>query len=181
MKKILFLTLFTFGTVIAVQAQSDTENDAQRVKAEKMKELYIKYKDKKIYLEKGSKEYTAYYNKLRALELQKNDSPSEREASWRHQSFQQKLKQEVDVSIYTQQDIFYKWIEENINSTDFRNTEEAKEEWQRLHTASKKSIESNNDYYDYMMELAVSVENFPELMTDVSTTIIFEKYNLEKK
>lgn len=174
MKKILCISLLTLGVSVAMQAQTESMSEGKKAIAEKMKELSANRKPK-VHLEKGSKEYNLCYEKLRDLELKRNQSASKQEANRLHKDFSMKLNQKTDLTIFTKKDVFFSWIEENINSTLFVNVDSAKEEWLKLNAANKKVMDDNSEYYVYLIELTQTVKNFVELSTDVSTALFFQE------
>lgn len=174
MKKILLITLFTLGVSAAMKAQTESMSDGKKAIAEKMKELAANRKEK-VYLEKGSKEYNLCYDKLRDLELKRNQSASKQEANRLRKDFSMKLNQKTDLTIFTKKDVFFPWIEENINSTLFKNVDTAKEEWLKMNAANEKVMDDNSDYYVYLIELTQTVENFVQLSTDVSTELFLQE------
>lgn len=174
MKRILFVTLLTLGLSAGMQAQSESMSDGKKAIAEKMKELAANRKEK-VLLEKGSKEYNICYDKLKELEIKKNNSESKQEANRLRDVFSLKLNQKTDTTIFTKKEVFFPWIEENIKSTLFVNVDAAKEEWLKLNAANEKVMDDNSDYYVYLIELTQTVKNFVELSTDVSTALFFQE------
>jgi hypothetical protein len=173
MRRILFVSLLTLGISAGMQAQSESISDGKKAIAEKMKELAANRKEK-VLLEKGSKEYNICYDKLKELEIKKNNSESKQEANRLRDVFSLKLNQKTDTTIFTKKEVFFPWIEENINSALFVNVDAAKEEWLRLNDANEKSMNENSDYYVYMIELNQTVKNFVELSSDVKSVVYFE-------
>lgn len=174
MKKLLLLLIFIGSVSVYGQNKETKMTKKDSIQAEKLMKLA---KKDKLKLKNTDPEYIERYSKLKELSLKEFNSISSTDARIRTKAFNQKLNQKIDVSLYMEQESFSKWIDENIKSTYFVNAKMAKQEWLELNTARKNAIDENQDYYDYLMEIALTVEG-TELITDVQVNVTME--NMER-
>lgn len=125
-------------------------------------------------LAKNSEEYKIRYERLKELELKRADSPSYNKSVSLSRAFDKKLAQKIDKSLYSNETAFNQWIEKNIHATNFGSVADAKEQWQKVNKAYNNAVAENKDYYDYMTELTLSVENASEIIKGATTTITYE-------
>ncbi|RWW91991.1 hypothetical protein [Flavobacterium cerinum] len=175
MKRLLQLFIFIGSVSIYAQNKESKMTQKDSIQAEKL--IQLTRGKNKLNLQKTDPEYVERYNKLKELSLKEFNSMSSTDVRIRRKAFNKKLNQKIDSSLYLEQESFSKWIDENIKSTYFVNTKMAKQEWLELNTARKTAIEENQDYYDYLMEIALTVEG-TELITDVQVNVTME--NMER-
>lgn len=173
MKETLCIALFFFTGINSLQAQTTYTEEEKKAIIEKAQQL-TRYENRTT-IQKGTKEYNECYAKLHELYTKMVNTPEYQQESYLHKDFNKKLNQKIENSLYREQDAFFTWIDQNINSTEFRNAEAAKEDWLRLREAGKKTSAVNTEYNDYLIELSLSYENFSDLFVDVVTTVTKEK------
>lgn len=172
MKRLLPLLIFIGSISMYAQNKESKLTKSDSLRYENLKGLHEKSKNK-LKLEKTDPQYIERYNKLKLLSLKELNSVSSNVARIKRKAFNQKLNQKIDVSLYLEQETFAAWIDQNIKSTYFVNAKMAKQEWLELNTATKKAIDENQDYYDYLTEIALTVEG-TELITDVQVNVTLE-------
>lgn len=62
------------------------------------------------------------------------------------------------------------WVEKNIEKTDFKNLEEARQEDEIIGAALEEEIKANGDYYKHLQEMFRAGES--QMMTDVMMEVI---------
>lgn len=169
MKKFSIITLFLLLGINNLQAQDTHTEEEKKAIHEKAKQ-HLTGQQKKTTLKRGTKEYDLCLNKLNALYKKMANSESFQEELYLHKDFDKKLNQKIDSSLYREQFAFFPWIDQNINSTEFRNAEVAKEDWLKLRAAQDKMIADNHDFFDYFNELSLTYENYYDLFADMTTT-----------
>lgn len=168
MKEILCIAFLCFTGINSLQAQESYNEEEKKAIIEKAQQNIARYQNRTI-IKKGTKEYDTCYSKLYALYTKMMNSPEFQEELYQQKIFDKKLNQKIDNSLYREKDAFFVWIEQNINSTEFRNAEAAKEDWLRLRAAQEKTAVDNKEYFDYIIDLSFTYENFSELIVDVVT------------
>ena len=163
MKKSILIMLMVLGGTIAVNAQCNA-------KATCSKSNYTQCSK----LDKNSKEYKLCYEKLKDLELKRAESPSYNKSVRISRAFDKKLSQKIEASLYSNEYAFNQWIEKNIHTTNFGTVADAKDQWKKINTAYKIAVAENKEYYDYMSELALSVENASEIIAGATSTVAYE-------
>lgn len=119
-------------------------------------------------------EYSRCYNKLKELSLKELNSLSATDVRIRIKAFNQKLNQQIETSLYYEEEPFFKWIEENIKSTYFENVKTAKEEWLQLRAARQNSLEENKEYHEYRAEIVRTIKDGYKIIAAVQASIVEE-------
>lgn len=173
MKKILIIALFSLLGINSLQAQDTHTEEEKKAILEKAKQQLAKYQNRTT-IEKGSTEYNNCYTRLHALYSKMVASTGHEHEIYLRKSFDKKLNQKIEYNLYIEQYAFFTWIDQNINSTQFRNAEAAKEDWLRIREAGKNTIANNPEYYHYITELSLTYENFSDILVDVTVAVTNE-------
>lgn len=169
-----FMYVLLILTLARFSCYSQERNSTNSEKLKKAQDILNTYSNQTT-LVKGSKEYNLCYDKLKQLELKMINSPEYATEIWLYKSFMKKLNRELDVNLSLNQDDFFRWIEENINDTEFKNVEIAKEDWLRLREAREKVNKQNLEYFDYLKELTLNYSNSHEVISAVKIDVNTKK------